>query len=472
MRFIRGLGICLIFLSSCVLLGRTDLDLSVLDDFVVESGGSNISLDLDEVPIGVVFRAISATTGVNFLLDKDVRDYRVTLRVEDVPVEDFLRNFLSLYDLKLEKVSDNLFVVKKQDEEQLVARVFTLKHAVVPGAKIIDKASQDVKLGNSESDEPEGEGGLSGKGLFDALEAVLSERGSAVCDPRTNSILVKDVASNMDNIARVIESLDRPVPQVLISVDMLDVSKSLLDQIGIDWPTPIISLSQSHRYTKFPFLGRSLDFWKTTREAGDLAQVTFPALGLHLRNVDGQVRYLARPRIFTLNGEPAKISISTDEVIGQKISFDDNGNPVTEEPERYTTGVLLEVTPLVNLSKREITMVVVPKLIETKPSKLGENYRDPEERGLKTVVRVKDGDTVVLGGLIKHLMNKSYTGLPGFKRFLRYLFGRDYKESLDRELLIFVTPKIWEEEREISSEENEPADRLSAMERELEALAR
>ena len=472
MRFIRGLGICLIFLSSCVLLGRTDVDLSVLDDFVVESGGSNISLDLDEVPIGVVFRAISATTGVNFLLDKDVRDYRVTLRVEDVPVEDFLRNFLSLYDLKLEKVSDKLFVVKKQDEEQLVTRVFTLKHAVVPGAKIIDKASQDVKLGKSESDEPEGEGGLSGKGLFDALETVLSERGSAVCDPRTNSILVKDVASNMDNIARVIESLDRPVPQVLISVDMLDVSKSLLDQIGIDWPTPIISLSQSHRYTKFPFLGRSLDFWKTTREAGDLAQVTFPALGLHLRNVDGQVRYLARPRIFTLNGEPAKISISTDEVIGQKISFDDNGNPVTEEPERYTTGVLLEVTPLVNLSKREITMVVVPKLVETKPSKLGENYRDPEERGLKTVVRVKDGDTVVLGGLIKHLMNKSYTGLPGLKRFLRYLFGRDYKESLDRELLIFVTPKIWEEEREISSEENEPADRLSAMERELEALAR
>ncbi len=472
MRFIRALGVCLFFLLSCVSLGKTDVDLSALNAFVVGGEGSNISLDLDEVPIGVVFRAVSATTGVNFLLDKDIRDYRVTLRVEEVPVEDFLRNFLDLYDLKLEKVSDKLFVVKKREEEQLVTRVFTLKHAVVPGAKIIDKASQDIKLGNSDTEEPEGEGGLSGKGLFDALETVLSERGSAVCDPRTNSILVKDVASNMDNIARVIESLDKPVPQVLISVDMLDVSKNLLDQIGIDWPTPIISLSESRRYTKFPFLGRSLDFWKTTREAGELAQVTFPALGLHLRNVDGEVRYLARPRIFTLNGEPAKISISTDEVIGQKISFDDNGNPVTEEPERYTTGVLLEVTPLVNPSKKEITMVVTPKLVETKPSKLGENYRDPEERGLKTVVRVKDGDTVVLGGLIKHLMNKSYTGLPGFKRFLRYLFGKDYKESLDRELLIFITPKIWEEEEVTPKQEGGPVDRLSAMERELEALGK
>lgn len=474
MRFIK-IG-CLLGMSVLLLVGLAvaDLDISALDKFILKDEAVNISLDLNDVPIGVLFRAISATTGISFILDKDVKKYTVSLRVEDVPVEEFLQNFLSLYRLKLEKVADKIFIVKEQEEEQLVTRVFTLKHAVVPGAKIIDKASQDVALGPSDTGEAEGEGGLSGKGLFDALETVLSERGSAVCDPRTNSILVKDVASNMDNIARVIESLDKPVPQILISVDMLDISKNLLDLIGIDWATPILSLSDSYRYTKFPFLGRSLDFWKTTRESGQLAKVDFPSLSLFLRKIDGQVRYLARPRIFTLNGEPAKISISTEEAIGQKATYDE-GKRVVSEPERYTTGVLLEVTPLVNVEKKEITMVVVPRLVETKPSKLGDDYRDPEERGLKTVVRVKDGDTVVLGGLIKHLMNKSYTGLPGFKRFLRHLFGRDYRESLDRELLIFITPKIWEADSFLrkDQEKGDPLkDRLSVMAKELDLLGR
>ncbi len=447
--------------------------------FVGTKGKEIVSMDLKDAPLSTVLFAISYFTDINFLASEDVKGLKVSLKVTDVSVYRLLQSLLSLYDLEMEKVEENLFIIRKKDDEPLVTRVFYLKYAIVPGSKIIEKSKVEAKISRTEKSvsggKVEGEGGLSGKGLFDALEAILSESGVAICDPRTNSILVKDVASNMKNVEELIKSLDKPIPQVMISVDMLDVSKSVVDQLGIDWSNPLITLSSWWRDTRFPFLGKDVSFWHTTRAPGSMSKVTVGGQGwaLNFLKQSGDVRYLARPRIFTLNGEPAKISISTNEVIGVSVVYDNDHRPVSEEIERYETGVLLEVTPMVNVASREITMVVIPKLVETKPSKIGPMYRDPEERGIKTVVRVPDGATIVLGGLIRHVFNKNKTKVPLLGDVLQKVFGSEKKEVLDRELLIFITPKIWNlEELEAFQSEREDEEKrdkkLKAMESTLD----
>lgn len=473
------LVICLFYfpISHSLADGSLANTLETLKEFVVQPGKELVSLEMKEVPLSTFLMAISEFSGINFLASHEIEKMTITLRVKDVPITSLLQQLMGLYALKIERVGDNLFVIKKKEEEEIVTKVFFLKYAVVPGAKIIEKTKSDVTLTETEedvgSDEDKGEGGLSGKGLFEALETVLSEKGVAICDPRTNSILVKDISSNMPNVEKVIATLDSPVPQIMISVDMLDVSKTVVDKLGIDWSNPLITLSNWSRTTKFPFLGRDLAFWGDAERTGTLSTINVGGEGwaLNFLRQFGDVKYLARPRVFTLNGEPAKISISTDEAIAVNTVFDENRVPVSEEVERYKTGVLLEVTPLVNMATKEITVVVVPKLIETKPSKVKGmyEYRDPEERGIKTVVRVPDGATIVLGGLIKHVVNDTKTRLPLLGKWLKYVFGSEDNESLDRELLIFVTPKIWDPSQVLEDSTNGgKKSRLEEMKTELE----
>ncbi len=449
--------------------------LDSMNEFIVAPGKEIISLDMKEVPLSTCLRAISEFTGINFLASEEIEGLKITLRVKEVSVNLLLEHLFKLYGLQIEKVKEDFFVIKPK-KEKIVTKVFFLKYVVVPGSRIIEKSKADVSLtGVDTSTSGGGEGGISGKGLFEALEAVLSEQGVAICDPRTNSILVKEVVSNMPNVERVISTLDRPVPQIMISVDMLDVSKSVVDKLGLDWSNPLITLSGWRRNTRFPFLGRSLAFWPGADRTGTLPEVDVGGQGwafYFLRQL-GDARYLARPKIFTINGETAKISISTNEAIGINIIYDENRNPIGEEAERYETGVLLEVTPFVNVSTKEITMVVIPKLIETKPSKVKGtyDYRDPEERGLKTVVRVPDGATVVLGGLIKHMRDNAYSGLPGFANLLKHLFGSETKEGLDRELLIFITPKIWDPSQDLGEIRTKKVpDRLEEMKKLLDRM--
>ena len=455
-----------------------------LKEFISQHGERIVSLEMREVPLSMFLMAISDFTGINFLASHEIENMTITLKVKNVRVISLLQQIMDLYSLEIEQIGDNLFVIKKKKEERIVTKVFFLKYAVVPGAKIIEKSKGDVSLTQSDSgigSSEGGEGGLSGKGLFDALETVLSEKGVAICDPRTNSILVKDIVSNMPNVEKVIATLDSPVPQIMISVDMLDVSETVVDKLGIDWSNPLITLSNWSRTTKFPFLGRNLAFWGDAERTGTLSTVNVGGEGwaLNFLRQFGDVRYLARPRIFTLNGETAKISISTDEAIAVNTVFDENRVPVSEEVERYKTGILLEVTPLVNMSTKEITVVVVPKLIETKPSKVKGmyEYRDPEERGIKTVVRVPDGTTIVLGGLIKRVINDTETRLPLLGKWLKYIFGSQNNEKLNRELLIFITPKIWDpsnllvNSRDRSKGYERNKNRLEKMKSELEILA-
>jgi type II secretory pathway component GspD/PulD (secretin) len=164
-------------------------------------------------------------------------------------------------------------------------------------------------------------------------------------------------------------------------------------------------------------------------------------------------RYLARPRILTLNNETAEIKITTNETVGVNstvITGASSSNAVSAE--RAETGITLRVTPQVNPETGEITMFVAPKVKDVSKSVFtnsNQYYYDPEERSTKSLVRIKDGETVIIGGLIRHDKNESVTKLPflGDIPLLGAAFrNRDKTKDKERELLVFITPRIVKED--------------------------
>jgi type II secretory pathway component GspD/PulD (secretin) len=171
---------------------------------------------------------------------------------------------------------------------------------------------------------------------------------------------------------------------------------------------------------------------------------------------DTDTKYLARPKILTLNNQTAEIKITTQETIGITTTNNGTGSAIqtTTEPERAETGVGLRVTPQVNLDTGEVTMFIVPTVKDATTSSIPINnsgtnyYKDPEERTTKSTVRVKDGETVVLGGLIRNEKSVVITKLPvlGDLPFVGAFFRhKDQTKGKERELLVFITPRVIKE---------------------------
>ena len=154
---------------------------------------------------------------------------------------------------------------------------------------------------------------------------------------------------------------------------------------------------------------------------------------------------LARPRLLTLNNETAQIQISTNEVIGVTSTNSGSGTTLvtTNTAERYETGVILTVTPQINLLSGEIMIAVSPKVIEVRDSAFA-GFKDPETRGAKVMMRVRDGETFVLGGLLRAVNNTTSTKVPilGDIPIMGRLFRHKSVSTTDRELVIFITPHI------------------------------
>ncbi|MBL7131779.1 MAG: type II and III secretion system protein, partial [Candidatus Omnitrophica bacterium] len=175
-------------------------------------------------------------------------------------------------------------------------------------------------------------------------------------------------------------------------------------------------------------------------------------LALDFLTTQSDTKYLARPRILTLSNETAEIKISAQEAIGESsvTSSSEGTATTTQEAERYETGVIMRVTPQVNLDTGEITMYIDPKVVDVKQGGTfgGVTYNDPETRGTKSVVRVQDGETIVLGGLLRKRTNQTLIKVPflGDIPLIGALFRHKSKtRDEDRELIVFITPRLIQE---------------------------
>ncbi|MFA5155984.1 MAG: secretin N-terminal domain-containing protein [Candidatus Omnitrophota bacterium] len=412
-----------------------------------------ISMDFKDASLKDILKIFSIQSGLNFIANEGLQERKVTLYLDKVAVKEAIDKLFKANNLSYELDKQaNIILVKDWGTAgvETVTRVFTLKYATVSSSTLVsEKASAlGTEAGGS-------------AGITVVIKSLLSGAGSVIEDPRTNSLIITDIPSKIVTIARAIAALDISVPQVMLEVEMLDVSKNTTDKLGIKFGQSPITLSTSLTMatiaTRFPF--GQVAGAKSTIAPGSFNPTSSPStytIVLDFLKTQSDTKFLARPRILTLNNETAEIKIATQESVGLVATTASSGGSATgtstSEAERVETGVHLRVTPQINLETGEVTMFINPKVAEAvagNPFSAGNSgtfqYRDPEERSTKSIVRVKDGETVIIGGLIRKKANETLTKLPflgDIPIFGKIFTHKNKDEDRERELLVFITPHI------------------------------
>jgi type II secretory pathway component GspD/PulD (secretin) len=248
---------------------------------------------------------------------------------------------------------------------------------------------------------------------------------------------------------------------------MLDVNKGLTDKLGVDWTNAGsigFNIATATKGSLFPFgfdAERKPDY-HALDSAGKLSFIgpnTDKSLTIVLNYLKTKTdaKSLARPKILTMNNETAEIRIATSEVVGtntQVIATSGGGATGLESAnaDRQDTGIVLRVTPMINKVTGEITMRIFPSQKVSSAStfvdSFGNTFRNVEERSTRSLVKVRDGETIILGGLISTDYTEGKTSVPilGDIPVLGALFRNKSKtRDSERELLVFITPRIVQE---------------------------
>jgi type IV pilus assembly protein PilQ len=371
--------------------------------------GRPISCDFENADILTVLRALSEYAGVNIVAGKDVKG-TVTVRLHNVPWHQALEIILKAAGFAYR-------------EDPGVIRVDT--------AENLDKQDYDLPLVSNvyklEFADP--------NGMLNKIQAMLSPKGKANVDERTNSVVVTDVDPIHVKIKQLVKLLDTSTPQVEIMAKVVDLDASSSRGLGIDWTLQGMEtrlLRSDLTSNPSPAIVGYGVFNVGT--VPSLAQV---AATINILEEAGKAQTLSAPRVSAVDNKQASI------LGGQRFGIptrDLSGNTVIQF---YTVGTKLEVAPHIN-SLEEITMDIHAEVSELdRASALaGRPIITTSEADSK--VLVKDGNTVVIGGFIRKKETKSVRGIPILRSIplIGVLFRETTTTYEDRELLIFITPTI------------------------------
>jgi type IV pilus secretin PilQ/predicted competence protein len=292
---------------------------------------------------------------------------------------------------------------------------------------LIELETRIVKISNSTSND-----------IMSAVKSLLSDRGKVTADPRSNSVIIREVPTNLQKVIDYIADLDKPSKQIKISAQLLEISSSDLAELGFNLTANGTYTTASGR--AYPQEGKVLGE-RVVDPAGSYA-VTALQKGW---SVDALVeaavttkkgKIIAHPEITTLDNVEAKIQM------GQKVpikQFDESGNVVIKFEE---VGTILVVTPHIT-ADNQILMALKPErsTFEFDPAGVIINTSNAN-----TKVIVSNGQTAVIGGLTTADEVETETGIPILKDIplLGALFKYTNKKVENRDLVIFVTPTIVE----------------------------
>ncbi|MDQ8186471.1 secretin and TonB N-terminal domain-containing protein [Pelagicoccus sp. SDUM812002] len=294
------------------------------------------------------------------------------------------------------------------------------------------------------------------KSITDQLEDIVSEEGTFTVNSLAGLVSITERYSKMSDIAAILERVSESVVrQVELEVEIYEVSISDSEQLGINWGAvsnrldtnftgslviPRTSIGSSFEGNTFTAS------WTDSDNSGNTAL-------LEALSQQGNVKVLSKPKLRTINNQPAVIRVGQDIPVFRQTVTQSPGNPpiltTQEEIENITVGTILSITPQIS-SNGMITLDVSPavsRLIRNEVSAVtGASAPVIEVRQASSIVRIRDGNTVVLGGLVQTQNTKTLRKIPlaGDIPLLGKLF-RGYRDaSVNNELVIILTPKIAE----------------------------
>lgn len=281
-------------------------------------------------------------------------------------------------------------------------------------------------------------------------------------DPQTRSLVIVTDDETNENIRQVIQSLDRPKPQVLINVVFMQVTHNNDLDLGVEGS-----------YTHSPGDGRTgiggTAFNVATAQAasgGGFYQILSDDINLMVRalEVAGKTEILSRPSILARNNQQATITVGQEVPLVTNTRVTDQ-NAVINTVQYREIGIILRVTPFITPDGL-VEMIVAPEIssLSDRTVDIGNNATAPviEKRSADTVVVTPSGKTVVIGGLIatQKINQDRKVPLLGDIPLLGYAFKRKVKQDTKTELLIFMTPTVIQRPGDLAQASLKEADRL------------
>ncbi|MBI1425279.1 MAG: type II and III secretion system protein [Gammaproteobacteria bacterium] len=393
-----------------------------------------VTLEFRDANLKMVVEALSRTSGLNILLDKDIHDnLKTTIFVNHASVEDTI-DLIALQDGLYKKIlSDNTILlypntpVKVKEYQDLMIRNFQLTNA---DAKEMEKM----------------------------LKALLKTKDMYV-DEKTNSLVIRDTPDAIQLADKLIAAQDLAQPEVMLEVEVLEVTRSKLTELGIKLPEQIaLSASGTPETTTVNTLPGGGVVTTTTpsqpltlHDVGHLTDRFFSVspinASIDLKDESGDANILASPRIRVRNREKAKILIGDRvPVITNAITPVSSGTPVVTGNVQYLdVGLKLDVQPYIHPDddveiKVNLEVSSIVREISSGPTlayQIG-------TRTANTVLRLKDGETQVLAGLISDEDRKAAQKFPGLGDLpiVGRLFSSHKNDAKKTEIVLSITPHL------------------------------
>jgi type IV pilus assembly protein PilQ len=394
--------------------------------------GEPISLDLKDADIKDVFRTISQLTGLNIVIDPEVRG-TVTVQLEDVPWDQALDLILKQNGLGY-VLENNIMRIattaKLQAEEADRARLAEARQAAEPTRTVIKKLSY-AKAAE----------------IVPTLQSVMSKRGAIVVDQRTNTLIIREIPTYLPAVLQLIDNLDTATPQVVIESRIVETTKTLGRSLGINWSVRGKADTSTGNTTNLIFpnniagginVGLGNGPTVASLVMGNILNTFNLDVALTAAENQGLLKIISSPKVTSLTNTPAliqsgvQIPVQTTVNNTTTVIYVDATLKLDVTPQITAEGTILLT---VNVTKREPAVALNLSLGQNVPLSIRE-YRGQ--------VLVKDGGTTVIGGIFQINDQDQNNMIPGLWKIpvLGNLFRNKTRTEKHDELLIFITPRI------------------------------
>jgi type IV pilus secretin PilQ/predicted competence protein len=411
-------------------------------DSVTESGGVGVR-EFQGDDVGQVLRLLARQAKVNMVVSDQVTG-TVTMRLEDVTALQAINIIAKAKGLSLDQI-DHVYYIK------------------TPAEKTAEPTESDsYQFSYSRAKE-----------VAPLLASQLASKDPPQFDERTNTIFFRETRSNLDNVRKLLVTIDKPTKQVMIEARLVEVTANPTQSYGIDWSGVVGSASNGKTFSygapgstsgsstsgNVPLSDFALgnpanpnilgNFSKLI--PGQFAILSVPQMSATLRllNEDNDAEFLANPRIVTADNLQAKIEINRAQPVPQLNFNEQTATAVFGGFQDKKFGNTLIVTPSIN-KDNFVTLKVKPEI----SNKVGDStfvfagatVSSPiiDTRTLESNVLIRSGDTLAIGGLLQDEVAKARNKVPfiGDVPVLGYLFQNHLNSRVKRNLLVFVTPTI------------------------------
>ena len=386
-----------------------------------------ISINFYQTDIAIILQALADNKQMNLVMVDDLST-KQTIKLQNVTWQKALTVVLNSANLCSEIDDNILFISKAVDQEVLLQK------------KLLEQKELQLNQPLALLTIPVNHADLNNLVETIQSQGLLSERGKAFIDKRTNSIIITDMSTKFSNIKKLVKSLDQPIPQVHISAHIVTMNKQSMDELGIKWG---YTGHSSQVLSKF-----DVDFGVTNAASSvgfNLAKLSGSLLNLELSALESenQLEIIASPNLLTANQNMASIKQGTE--IPYEVSNGGNGSTSIE----FKQAVLgLEVTPKIIANDQMILDLYITQNTAGRSIKRrdGGEALAIETQEIRTQVKIKSGETVVLGGIFQQINNVSKNSVPGISNvpIIGNAFKNKAKKQQKRELVIFITPQLVE----------------------------